>query len=194
LTIAGIINQLQKKKMRPYLLFIGLLLSSITVQAQFNKAEYGPVIDNYGPTFAIDDPDFPLNPDQEYKLVFDIHNSPEDPTQVNPMIETLARFLNMHAKAGVPMENLKVVGVIHNRASKDAMNNEYYKEEFGVDNPNIPLMEALEKAGAKIYMCGQSIHARKVNPERLAAPVKTALSAMTVFVTLQGQGYQLIRF
>jgi len=180
--------------MRHYLLLLCLSLGITSVHAQFNKAEYGPVIENYGPTFAIDDPDFQLNPDQEYKLVFDIHNSPEDPSQVNPMIETLARFLNMHAKAGVPMENLKVVGVIHNRASKDAMNNTYYKEEFGVDNPNIPLMEALEAAGAEIYMCGQSIHARKVNPERLAKPVKTALSAMTVFVTLQGQGYQLIRF
>lgn len=180
--------------MRPSFLLCCMLFSAVTMQAQFKQAEYGPVIDHYGPTFAIDDPDFQLNPAQEYKLVFDIHNSPEDPSQVNPMIETLARFLNMHAKAGVPMENLKVVGVIHNRASKDAMNNAYYKEEFGVDNPNIPLMEALEAAGAKIYMCGQSIHARKVNSERLAGPVKTALSAMTVFVTLQGQGYQLIRF
>lgn len=180
--------------MRLLLILAFQLFANGLLWAQFNQAEYGPVIEHFGPTFSLDNPDFQLNLDQEYKLVFDIHNSPEDPSQVNPMIETLARFLNMHAKAGVPVEHLKVVGVIHNRASKDAMNNAYYQETYGVDNPNIPLLEALEKAGAKIYMCGQSIHARQVNPERLASPVKTALSAMTVFVTLQGQGYQLIRF
>lgn len=176
------------------ILSLALLLLTSSVWAQFNEAEFGPIIKDYGPTYAMEDSDFKLDPNQEYKLVFDIHNSPEDPSQLNPMIETLARFLNMHAKAGVPMKNLKVVGVIHNKASKDAMNNAYYKEKFGVDNPNIPLMEALIDAGAEIYMCGQSIHARKVNPERLAEPVQKALSAMTVFVTLQGKGYQLIRF
>ncbi|MEM6377015.1 MAG: DsrE family protein, partial [Bacteroidota bacterium] len=72
--------------------------------------------------------------------------------------------------------------------------NEAYREKFGVDNPNIPLMEALEKAGAEIYMCGQSINARGIDPDRMAAPVKTALSAMTVFLSLQNEGYQLIKF
>jgi intracellular sulfur oxidation DsrE/DsrF family protein len=164
------------------------------ITAQEGERTMGPVIKDYGPTFKIDNPDFKTDPNKEYKVVFDIHNSPEDPSAVNPMINTLARFLNMHAGAGVPLKNLKVVGVIHNKASKDAMNNEAYREKFGVDNPNIPLMEALEKAGAEFYMCGQSIYARGVDPERMAGPVKTALSAMTVFLSLQSEGYTLIRF
>lgn len=166
----------------------------ITLHAQEGQRSMGPVIKDYGPTFKVENPDFKLDPKKKYKVVFDIHNSPEDPSAVNPMINTLARFLNMHAGAGVPLKNLKVVGVIHNKASKDAMNNEAYREKFGVDNPNIPLMEELEKAGAQIYMCGQSIYARGVDPERMAEPVKTALSAMTVFLSLQNEGYTLIRF
>jgi intracellular sulfur oxidation DsrE/DsrF family protein len=180
--------------MRLLLFLSALLFTSIHLSAQFKQAEYGPVITKYGPVFALEQADFPLDLERDYKLVFDIHNSPEDPTAINPMIETLARFLNMHASAGVPLAQLKVVGVIHNKASKDAMNNSYYREKFGVDNPNLPLLAALEEAGVRIYMCGQSIHARQIDPQRLAAPVQTALSAMTVFVSLQGEGYQLIRF
>jgi intracellular sulfur oxidation DsrE/DsrF family protein len=182
--------------MNPKILFslIPAFFMLITLQAQQGERTMGPVIKDFGPTFKIDNPDFKTDPNKEYKVVFDIHNSPEDPSAVNPMINTLARFLNMHAGAGVPLKNLKVVGVIHNKASKDAMNNEAYREKFGVDNPNIPLMEALEKAGAEFYMCGQSIYARGVDLERMAGPVKTALSAMTVFLSLQSEGYTLIRF
>lgn len=174
--------------------FFPTLLFFFTVYSQEAERLTGPVIKNYGSTFAVENPDFKTDPNKVYKVVFDINNSPEDPSAVNPMLNTLARFINMHAQAGVPLKNLKAVGVIHNKASKAAMNNEAYREQFGVDNPNIPLMEELEKAGAEIYMCGQSIYARGVDPDRLAGPVRTALSAMTVFLSLQSEGYMLIRF
>ena len=175
------------------LLFTLVMVSNYTFSQDAVRVD-GPTIENYGSTFAIDDSDFKIDPNKVYKVVFDIHNYPEDPGSLNPMINTLARFINMHTNAGIPLKNLKVVGIIHNKASKDAMNNEAYHEKFGVDNPNIPLMEALEEAGAEIYMCGQSIHARGVDPARMAAPIKTALSAMTVILSKQSEGYQLIRF
>ncbi|MCB0632063.1 MAG: DsrE family protein [Saprospiraceae bacterium] len=173
-----------------------LFLSSLTqgAIAQNGKQIKGPVIEDFGSTFEVNDPDFKVRTDQVYKVVFDIHDTPDDPSTVNPMIGTLARFLNMHVHAGVSLENLKVVGVIHNKAAKDAMNNEMYRNKFGVDNPNIPLMEALSEAGAEIYLCGQSMYGRGLDPERLAGPVQTALSAMTVFTTLQQEGYTLIWF
>lgn len=174
--------------------FFVLIFSVQISLAQDVRRVSGPVIQEYGGTFAVDQPDFKTNNKMKYKVVFDVHDSPDDPAAVNPMLNTLARFINMHTHAGVPLKNLKVVGVIHNKASKDALDNETYRNKYGVDNPNIPLMEALEKAGAKIYMCGQSINARKMDPEHLAAPVKTALSAMTVFLNLQGEGYTMIRF
>lgn len=173
---------------------ISFFCFALTAHGQPGQRVIGPVIQDYGPTFSVENPDFKTDPDKIYRVVFDIHDSPEDATTVNPMINTLARFLNMHVQAGVPLANLQVAGVIHNRASKDAMNNEAYREKFGVDNPNIPLMEALQAAGAEIYMCGQSISARKLDPKRLADPVQTALSAMTVFLSLQSEGYTLIRF
>ncbi|MCB0846861.1 MAG: DsrE family protein, partial [Bacteroidetes bacterium] len=89
---------------------------------------------------------------------------------------------------------LKVACVFHNKATWDAVNNEAYKEKYGVDNPNEPLMEALDKAGAEMYICGQSVYARGVDRERLAEPVKVGLSAMTVILSKEAEGYRLIKF
>ncbi len=158
------------------------------------NAQGQAIIEGFGQTFEVDNPGFKTDTTIEYKVVFDIHNTPDDPSQVNPYINTLARFLNMHTKAGVPLKNLKVVGVFHNKASVDVLDNEAYRAKFGVDNPNIPLMKALTEAGANLYMCGQSMAARNVPQEKMVPQVETALSAMTVFLSLQAKGYQLIRF
>ncbi|MEL7118491.1 MAG: DsrE family protein [Bacteroidota bacterium] len=174
------------------LTLISLLLFSIQILAQ-NRTK-GPAVKNYGPTFPVDNPDFVLDTSQTLKVVFDIYNTPEDPSRVNSSIETMARFLNMHVQAGMPLSNLKVACVIHNKASKDAMDTASYKEKYGVDNPNISMMEELTAAGAEIYMCGQSMYARGYDRERLAEPVQVALSAMTVILSLQTKGYQLIKF
>ncbi len=177
------------------LLFFILFAYSLQVSAQSSQQRMeGPVIKGYGSTFKVAHTDFKTDTTKEYKVIFDVHDIPDNPGRVNPMLNTLARFLNMHVGAGVPLGNLKVACVIHNKASVIAMNNEDYKAQFGVDNPNIPLMEALEDAGAAIYMCGQSIQARGLDQQRLAEPVQVALSAMTVILSLQEEGFQLIKF
>lgn len=154
----------------------------------------GPIITPFGAVHKVEKPDLKVDVSQTYKVVFDIAKSPDQPGQINPQLNTLARFLNMHAQAGVPAENLKVACAIHNLASKDALSNAAYQERYGMNNPNLPLLEALKEAGAEIYICGQSIHSRKIDRTELAAPVKVALSAMTVLITKQNEGYRLIAF
>lgn len=180
-----------KKRYRLLISYAILLFLSIPLQAQRSA---GPVIEEFGAVHRVTNPDFPLNPKKSYKAVFDIASTPEDPTKVNPQLNTLARFLNMHAQAGVPVKKLAVACAIHNLASKDALSNEAYQKRYGIDNPNLPLLKALEKAGAQIYICGQSIHSRKIERTELAAPVKLALSAMTVLISMQNKGYRLISF
>lgn len=177
-------------------LFTGIIFLFVTSFsfAQNSERTKGLVIKDFGPIFSVENPDFKTDITKEYKVIFDIHDTSTDPAALNAQLNTLARFLNMHAQAGVPLENLHVACVIHNKASKDAMNNEAYREKFGIDNPNVPLMEALDKAGAQIYMCGQSISARGMDRNRLASSVKVGLSAMTVILSLQMEGYQLIKF
>lgn len=140
------------------------------------------------------DPDFFTDPAFEYKVVFDIAIGEDDPAKVNQRINTMARFLNMHAQAGAPPENLHVACVFHGTAARDVLKSETYREHFGVDNPNEPLLEALANAGVKMYLCGQSAFARNIPLEKKTKAVGLALSAMTVLIKLQGEGYQMISF
>lgn len=182
------------KQFRYFLPCLLLLISSSGIAQSEGKRIKGPVIKDFGAVFKIDNTDFQTNTSQEYKVVFDIHSSPENPARLNPAINTLARFLNMHAQAGVPLENLKVAGVFHNKASKDALNNETYKAKYGVDNPNAPLLKALDEAGVSLLMCGQSIYARGMERDQIADPIQVGLSAMTIILTLEEEGYKLIKF
>ncbi len=175
--------------------FVILFLSfAATSDAQESIRQTGLIINDFGPTFSVENPDFITDTTKIYKVVFDIHNTPDDPTKVNPMLNTLARFLNMHAQAGVPLENMKVAGVFHNKATHDVLGNLGYEEKYGVKNPNLALLAALDKAGAKLYICGQSIGARGVDRTQIHDSVGVALSAMTVILSLQSEGYQLIKF
>ena len=180
--------------MRFLLLFASFFSFALAMNAQTTNRLTGPIIQDFGPTFFVENPDFITDTTKVYKVVFDIHNTPDDPTKVNPMLNTLARFLNMHAQAGVPLENMKIAGVFHNKATHDVLDNVGYTAKYGVKNPNLALLTALDKAGAKLYICGQSIGARGVDRTQIHDRVGVALSAMTVILTLQSEGYELIKF
>lgn len=147
----------------------------------------------YGPTSPVADPDYKMDADATYKVLFDVTTSADEkPEQVNKGLETAARFLNMHVKAGKSRETLHPVMVVHGSASYGLLKNEYYKEKYGVDNPNIGLIQALDKAGVEIYICGQTAAHRDIGAEKRLSEVKLALSAMTVLIELQQQGYAVI--
>ena len=154
----------------------------------------GQVISEYGGTFAVQNMDFPADPERNYWVVFEVAESPEDKARLNARIVTLARFLNMHVAAGVPRSNLKVAAVLHAGAAKDVLKNAAYHQRYGVDNPNDGLLNALEEAGADVYICGQSIAARGFGWDDIHPGVKIALSAMTVLIELQDEGYRMIKF
>ena len=118
----------------------------------------------------------------------------EDRSQRNPYIESVARYLNMHAQAGVPAEQLHAVLVVHNMASADLLADELYRERFGFDNPNGAMLRALMDAGVEVVFCGQSSISRNIPIEHTVPGVKLALSAMTALIQYQDQGYRLIKF
>lgn len=178
-------------KISNLLVVIIILISNVMI-GQEKKS--GPIIKNYGKVWAIENPDYKVNKDTTFKAVFDIMNSPEDSSQLNTSIETAARFLNMHAQSGVPLEQLKVALVIHNKASKDVISSKAYKAKYGVDNPNEDLLKALMKAGAQIIFCGQSSASRGFPKEDLIDGVQLSLSAMTALIQLQDENYRLIKF
>jgi intracellular sulfur oxidation DsrE/DsrF family protein len=154
----------------------------------------GPVITGYGDFFGVDNLDTPVDTSLVYKVVFDIAASPDNKQQVNPGINTIARFVNMHTHAGVPLKNLQVAAVVHGSAIKDIVHQEAYRKRFGTDNPNYDLIQQLHQAGVEFYICGQTAVNRDILDDEIAEPVKVALSAMTILISLQSDQYQLIRF
>ncbi len=172
-----------------------LLLATPPLAAQaLGPRHYGPIIEGYGGVFDVPSVDFITPTTQDYRAVFDVSLGADQPDQVNRRIETLARFLNMHGQAGVPIENMHLALVLHGTAGKDALSNAAYRERFGVANPNLPLLEALSEVGVQVYLCGQTAMSRGLPKEQLSEPVQLALSAMTMLATLQADGYSLISF
>ncbi len=170
------------------------LLGFLSVSALGQDKKAGPVIQNYGEVYEIENISFPIDTSMDFKVVFDIMESPEAPGELNRQIETVARFLNMHGQNGVNTDQLNVYMVFHNEATKDIMADEAYMESFHTGNPNAGLLNDLMDAGVQVILCGQSSKARKVPVSEVLPGVKLALSAMTALVQLQEEGYHVIKF
>ncbi len=152
----------------------------------------GPIFNQFGPVFSIKDPNPPLPANHQYRVVFDVANSREGLEKRNPYLESVARFINMHAANGVTLEQMSIAVVLHGSATDNALSHRAHQQRFGKDNPNLAMIFALHKAGVSFHLCGQSAGFRGVSPSELAEPIDVALSAMTALVLLQDQGYRLL--
>ena len=153
----------------------------------------GPVIEGYGPVFEVEGLAMPAPTDVTYRALFDITGGASAPGELNQDFDSVARFINMHARAGVPLELIDVAVVIHGAAGRDALQEGPFRERFDAGNPNAELLRRLEAAGVKLYVCGQSAMARGYAADEFVPGITMALSAMTVRVLLQSEGYEVVR-
>ena len=153
----------------------------------------GPVFEDFGPTTPVDTTiEIPAGTD--FKIAFDIAAGAET-GKLSRTLESAARFINMHVKAGVPLENIKIAVVVHGKASEDLLGaEEYAKRREDAENPNIALIAALVDKGMRVILCGQSAAAYGISNEMLAPGVEMALSAMTAHALLQQDGYTVNPF
>ena len=158
------------------------------------KAETGPVIENYGPVYAVPDGSYNLDAATHYKVLFDISKSGEFAMAFNPSMDSAARFLNMHARNGIDMENIELALVVHGEAARDVLTDEAYRDRFGVVNPNSRMVEQFRNVGVRIYLCGQSAMHKGFTMSELNPAVTMAVSAMTAHVRLQAEGFRLMPF
>jgi intracellular sulfur oxidation DsrE/DsrF family protein len=131
------------------------------------------------------------DPKTDYKVVFADNQDAKNPGDVNPMLPTIATYVNTLGKYGVPSEHRHLVIMFHHR-TPDAdivMSNEAYRERYGRDNPNIAIIHALKQAGVDLRVCGQGILARKIDPKQVNPDISIDLWAMTTLVNLQLKGY-----
>ena len=180
--------------MKKLLLFFGMCLCiSFLATSQENHTE-GKIIKDFGQSFSVENPDIKTDISADHKIIFDVTQSSEDKSVTNKYIETAARFLNMHANAGMKAEQLHVAMTIHGGAWQDVLTNDAYKEKFGVDNPNLELINQLTDAGVDVILCGQTAGARGLNKANTNPNVKFALSAMTALLQYQNNGYRFMKF
>lgn len=158
----------------------------VGLEAQ-SGATAGPIIHAGGAVFPVT-PDFATPLDLDYRLAFDVSVG-GDTEQMSTSLNTVARYLNMHARAGVPRDQLLAAVVIHGTAVMDVLSPDAYHARSGGANPNQALLQELLDAGTRVIVCGQSAASRGFAASELADGVELALSAMTAFVALQREGY-----
>lgn len=154
--------------------------------------ETGPVIEDYGPVYYVPERPLELPAGYPMKAVFDVAATPDDSGVVNYRLETVARYLNMHARAGVGPERLETVVVLHGRAARSALRADAFEQRYGVPNPDGELIRQLAQAGVRFIVCGQTAAAYGYRPGELAPVAEMSLSALTALIRLQGEGYALI--
>ncbi len=176
--------------MRPAILAAGLILLAAPLAAQ-DARRAGPTIQSAGTVFEVADPSFATPVDMPFKLAFEMAAAAPEPGEMNVTLNSVARYLNMHAQAGVPATQISAAVVVHGPAGWELLDDNAYRDRHGVANPNSGVVRELLQAGVRIVLCGQTAASRGIPTEHLMSGVEVALSAMTAFLVLQEEGYRV---
>lgn len=128
-----------------------------------------------------------------YKALFDVTSGIKDPSKPDAGLVHVARAVNVFASAGVPVKNLKFVAILHGPSTPAVLNNEEYKKKYGVDNPNLPLIDALRKAGVHVDVCGQALADLGFEHAWVYHKVRIDLSALATTVIYGDMGYAYMK-
>lgn len=177
--------------MKYYLLvlFCGFVLPSVRAQTKVYPAIHG-----YGSVYEVPDALEKPDPAIHYKILVDITDAADKPDSINAYLEAVATLYNLHVVGGVPEKNIDMVVVIHKMATYSILGNEKYRQKFGTDNPNLPLLKTLYDGGVRFFVCGQTMKRAKYSIDQIAPEVKPATSALTTLTTYQLRGYAFINF
>ena len=168
---------------------IGAALTfTASAQSAENRFSTGPVFEAFGPTAPVES-DQAIPEGTEFKVVFDIAEASDDDV-LNKRFESVARFINMHARAGIALEDIKPAIVVHGGAAAHLTK----PAEDAEASDTTRLVEALIANGVPIYLCGQTAAARGIAKEDLLPGVQMSLSAMTAHALLARDGYTLNPF
>lgn len=170
--------------------FLALIHCSM-VNAQ--EAQF-PIVKGFGGIYSIENAVELPDPNAQYKIVVELVFKSENDKEANRMVLNIARMMNLHGLAGVPKEQLEIVVLVHGPAAFTLLNDDSYKKLHQVNNPNIPVYQALKDAGARVIICGQSLIARDIPRDNLWEGTEVALSALTTITHLVNKGYMVFKF
>ncbi|HEV7700870.1 MAG TPA: DsrE family protein [Pyrinomonadaceae bacterium] len=178
------------------LIFVGAVLfgSGTFVHAQKWPDAKAPLIasaDGY-----VDIPEAAFRPSSRstYKGIFDATRFSTKPEALIPAVNAVGGLLNDLAVGGTPKANRQFVIVFHGPATDGILDNEHYKEKFGVDNPNLAVLSKMRDLGIELYVCGQHLAGNNIDPKTLSKDVIVASDAYLVLIGYQNKGYATMWF
>jgi intracellular sulfur oxidation DsrE/DsrF family protein len=177
---------------KAFLVILPALLISIVSFALSNTAS--PAIPEADGFVIIPAAQHPPSKTRTYKAVWDATKFPNDSTLLLPALNNAGAELNALAVSKIPLSNAKFVIVFHGGALFGILDNEHYKAHYGIDNPNLKVLEELKKAGVKLFVCGQNLLAEKIDPKIISKDVTVASDALIVLMDYQNAGYALMSF
>ena len=165
--------------------FMLLVLSTLPAAtcADLSSFSTGPAIKDYGPVADVD-VTFSVPDGAVFRHSFDVAEQAEG-GQPNRTLVSAARFINMHARAGIDANRIRLAVVVHGKAVHDVSDKA---------SSSSGLVASLIEHGVSIIVCGQSAAYYGVTTDELLPGVEMALSAMTAHALLQQQGYTLNPF
>lgn len=149
-----------------------------------------PRIAGYGQAVLL--PEAAHQPRRGAKVLFNLTHDAK-PGELNKELERVARLLNLYAGAGLSERDIKVTVVLHGDATKSVLADKAYAARFDAkENPNLPLIRELKQAGVELFVCGQALSSKKYPASEVTPEATIALSAMTVIIDKQAEGYVLV--
>ena len=126
------------------------------------------------------------------KVVFDA-TADAKPADINKGLDRVARLLNLYGAAGLKAGDVKITIVLHGEATKSVLNDAAYTARFQIEqNPNLPLIRELQKAGVEVLVCGQALNYKGFPDGDVADGIPIAAAALTVVINKQADGYSYI--
>jgi len=159
-----------------------------------------PVIKDHGGTVVL--PKAEHQPRQDSKVLLDI-TAADKSGSVLKGFDRAALILNQFTQAGAGTKNgLRMAIVLHGPATKAVLSHEayakhtnsYLKDKGTTKNPDLELISQLNQAGVQIYVCGQALAHQGYAMTEVAPEVKVAVSAVSVNINLQMDGYAYLPF
>lgn len=172
-----------------------LFAADPTADPQFEH----PVFKQHGGVVTL--PEAAHQPRKNSQVVLDIAAADKSGGVIKGL-DRAALIVNQYAAAGFDRKDLRVAVILHGPATQAALTDQAYvahSSPYATDlgttgNPNLKLLKELREAGVDLFVCGQALAHQGYATTEVAEPVQVAVSAATVVINLQMDGYAYIPF
>lgn len=160
-----------------------------TLEPEARQLEF-PIIPKQGG--VLPRPNAAEQPRVGVKVVVDA-TADSTPAEVNKGLDRVARLLNLYGVAKLKADDIKITVVLHGEATKSILNDASYLKRFQIEqNPNVPLIRELQKAGVEVLVCGQALNYKGFPDSEVVDGVPIAAAALTVIINKQADGYSYL--